>query len=288
MPEVVRQARPYRMCLGVTLILLGVLVGRCARSPTHDPGKAELLRQIREAYLFDVDVASLELLSVPEIVARLDPDTRLVEVRRRMSLDFIRGFEPEGSVVDVRELGSGRGYLRLVFFGRRTLEDVRKALNSFTPPLCALTIDLRDNTGGSFEQALRLAELFLPPSTPLALYEGREGRALLYATGTAAPRQERLTLWINAGTASSAELFAGVLRWHHRGELVGASTTGKRTVQQVVRLDQAHLLFLTTGRFLAPDGSPFGVHGLMPDRAYEGDNVGSLMAPCADTKPLGP
>src|SRR6266542_3574054 len=188
MPEVVRQARPYRMCLGVTLILLGVLVGGCAWSPTHDPGKAELLRQIREAYLFDVDVASL------------DPDTRLVEVRRRMSLDFIRGFEPEGSVVDVRELGSGRGYLRLVFFGRRTLEDVRKALNSFTPPLCALTIDLRDNTGGSFEQALRLAELFLLPSTPLALYEGREGRALLYATGTAAPRQERLTLWINAGT----------------------------------------------------------------------------------------
>jgi C-terminal processing protease CtpA/Prc len=265
-----------------------VLAGGCARPPASDPGKAEVLRQIREAYLFDVDVAGLELLSVPEIVARLDPDTRLVEVRRRMSLDFLRGFEPEGSVVDMRELGGGRGYLRLVFFGRRTLEDVRKALNSFTPPLCALTIDLRDNTGGSFEQALRLAELFLPPGTPLALYEGREGRALLYATGTTTPRQEQLMLWINARTASSAELFAGILRWHHRAELVGAPTTGKRTVQQVVRLDQAHLLFLTTGRFLAPDGSPFGVHGLMPDRAYEGDDAGSLMAPCADTKPLGP
>src|SRR5439155_10936711 len=169
-----------------------------------------------------------------------------------MSSDFIRGFEPEGSIAAVRALGGGRGYLRLVFFGRRTLEDLRKALSDFTPPLCALTIDLRDNAGGNFDQALRLAELFLPPGAPLALYEGREGRALLYATGTAAPRQERLTLWLNARTASSAELFAGVLRWHHRAELVGAPTTGKRTVQQVVRLDQAHLLFLTTGRFLAP------------------------------------
>src|SRR5207248_7396893 len=147
-------------------------------------------------------------------------------------------------------------------FGRRTLEDVQKALNSFIPPLCALTIDLRDNAGGSFEQALRLAEVFLPPGAPLTIYEGREGRALLYATGTAAPRQERLTLLINAGTASSAELFAGVLRWHHRADLVGTPTVGKRTVQQMVRLDQAHLLFLTTGRFLAPDGSPFGAHGL--------------------------
>jgi carboxyl-terminal processing protease len=220
-------------------------------------------------------------------VARLDPDTRTVEMRR-MSLDFIRGFEPEGSVIDVRELGGGRGYLRLLFFGRRTLEDVRKALNGFAPPICALLIDLRDNAGGSFEQALRLAEVFLPSGAPLAIYEGREGRALLYATGTAEPRQERLTLVINGQTASSAELFAGILQWHHRATLVGSPTAGKRTVQRVARLDQQHLLFLTTGRFLAPDGSPFGINGLTPDREYEGDDAASLMAPCADTKPTGP
>jgi len=270
------------------LILLGLLVGGCVRPPTQDPRKAELLRQIEEAYLFDVDVTNLELLSVPEIMARLDPDTRLVEVRRRMSSDFIRGFEPEGSVAAVRALGGGRGYLRLAFFGRQTLKDLRRAFSDFFPPLCALTIDLRDNAGGNFEQALRLAELFLPLGAPLTLYEGREGRVLLYATGTAAPRQERLTLLINAGTASSAELFAGVLRWHHRAELVGTPTVGKRTVQSVVRLDQAYLLFLTTGRFLAPNGSPFGVNGLTPDRAYEGDDVVNLIEPCAVRKNLPP
>ena len=89
----------------VPLTFLGVLAGGCAPPPAHDPGKAELLRQIREAYLFDVDVGGLELLSVPEIVARLDPDTRLVEARRRMSLDFLRGFEPEGSVTSLRDVG---------------------------------------------------------------------------------------------------------------------------------------------------------------------------------------
>src|SRR5690242_15751172 len=85
MPAVMRPARPYCVFLLVVLTLLGVLLGGCVRPPTHDPAKAELLRQIREAYLFDTDVAGLELLSVPEIVARLDPDTHLVEVRRRMS-----------------------------------------------------------------------------------------------------------------------------------------------------------------------------------------------------------
>src|SRR5262249_61801887 len=120
-----RPARPYCAFLGGMLILLGLLVGGCVRPPTQDPRKAELLRQIREAYLFDVDVANLELLSVPEIVARLDPDTRLVEVRRRMSTDFIRGFEPEGSVAAMRALSGGRGYLRLAFFGPRTVEGLR-------------------------------------------------------------------------------------------------------------------------------------------------------------------
>jgi hypothetical protein len=287
MLAVVCQTWRHRAWLGVALALLGVLTSGCARSPASDPAKAELLRQIREAYLFNVDVSGLEVLSVPEIVARLDPDTHLVDMRR-MSLDFIRGFEPEGSVIDVRELGGGRGYLRLLFFGRRTLEDVRKALNGFAPPICALIIDLRDNAGGSFEQALRLAEVFLPSGAPLAIYEGREGRALLYATGTAEPRQERLTLMINGQTASSAELFAGILQWHHRATLVGSPTAGKRTVQRVARLDQQQLLFLTTGRFLAPDGSPFGINGLTPDRDYEGDDAASLMAPCADTKPTRP
>lgn len=286
MHEVVHQGRWHRAVLSVTLVLIGVLVGGCVRPSTPDSAKDKLLQQIREDYLFNVAVADLERLSVPEIVARLDPDTRLVEVRRR-SLDFIRGFEPEGSVVAMRELGGGRGYLRLAFVGRRTLEDMQKALNGFALPLCALTIDLRDNAGGSFEQALRLAGLFLPPGTPMAIYESREGQQLLYATGTAAPRQERLMILINTHTASSAELFAGILQWHRRAELSGTLTAGKRTVQSAVRLDQSHLLFLTTGRFLAPDGSPFGIHGLTPDRAYEGDDAIRRMAPCADTKSAG-
>ena len=287
MHEVACLTRRSRMFLGVALALIGVLAGGCARPSASDPAKVELLRQIREAYLFDVEDSGFERLSVPEIVAHLDPDTRLVEARR-MSLDFIRGLEPEGSVVAARELGGGRGYLRLGFFGRRTLADVRKALDSLTPPLCALTIDLRDNAGGNFEQALRLAQVFLPPGAPLAIYEDRTGRALLYATGTTAPRQERLTILINARTASSAELFAGVLQWHRRAELGGSPTAGKRTVQSAIRLDQGHLLFLTTGRFLAPNGLPFGVNGLTPDREHNGDEALSLMTPCTDTKPPEP
>jgi hypothetical protein len=237
MLTIMRELWRHRARLSAALLFCGGIMSGCARPPVSDPGKVELLQQIREAYLFDVDVSGLEVLSVPEIVARLDPDTRLVEMRR-MSLDFIRGFEPEGSVVDVRALGGGRGALRLRFFGRRTRAELEKALDAFTPPLCEVAIDLRDNEGGSFEQALRLAERFLPAGAPLALYEGREGRALLYATGTVAPRREHLTLVIYGHTASSAELFAGVLQWHHRATLVGSPTVGKRTVQRVARLCQ--------------------------------------------------
>jgi carboxyl-terminal processing protease len=161
---------------------------------------------------------------------------------------------------------------------------MRSALQHFTPPLCALTIDLRDNSGGNFDQALRLAGLFLPAGAPLTVYEDRQGRTPLYATEKHVPRQERLTLLINATSASSAELFAGVLHWYHRAELVGTPTAGKRTIQQVVRLDHTHLLFLTTGRFLAPDGLPLAVHGLTPDRAFAGEDIAQLMPPCANSR----
>jgi len=97
--------------------------------------KAELLRQIRETYLFNIDITDLELLSVPEIVARLDPDTHFGEMRRRMSLDFMRGSSLKGSVRGSAGVGSRRGYHSAGFFGRRTLEDVRKALLSFSLPL---------------------------------------------------------------------------------------------------------------------------------------------------------
>lgn len=276
-----RRARAF----GAALVLVGAAATGCAGPPTIDPVKAEILRQIREAYLFDVDLRGLEPLSIAEIVARLDPDTHLVEMRR-MSLGFMRGLEPEGSVTAARDLGGGRGYLRLAFLGRRTLEDVHKALSGFTGPLCALIVDLRDNAGGSFEQGLRLAELFLPAGAPLAIYEGREGRVLLYATASGPSRREAVTILINERTASSAELFAGILRWHRRAQLVGSATAGKRTVQRAVRIDQAHLLFLTTGRFLAPDGSPFGLNGLIPDREAP-DDVADVTSPCAPEPAAG-
>jgi len=279
MPAVLHHIWSSCARLGMALVCVSMVTGGCAGSLASDPAKAELLRQLRETYLFPVALSDLERLSVPEIVARLDPDTRLV-AKPRMSLNVIRGFEAEASVVAVRRLGGGRGYLRLAFFSHRTLAEVRRALNGFTPPLCALTIDLRDNAGGSFEPALHLAEMFLPAGVPMALYEDRAGRALLYAAGGAAPRRERLTLLINAGTASSAELFAGVLQWHRRAELRGSPTAGKRTVQSAVRLHHDYLLFLTTGQFLAPDGSPFGVNGLTPDRPDVGDDLTGGTAPC--------
>src|SRR5437763_16498475 len=77
LPVILPPARPHRLGVGVVLILLGVLVGGCARPSISDPAKAELLRQIREGSLFEVDIAGLALLSVPVLVARRDPDTHL-------------------------------------------------------------------------------------------------------------------------------------------------------------------------------------------------------------------
>jgi len=119
------------------------------------------------------------------------------------------------------------------------------------------------------DQALRLAGTVSTTWRTPGVLRGREGRALLYATGIAVPARKRLTLLINSGTASSAEAFGWRAAWHHRPKLVGTPSTGSgRATGGAAGPGPSPVL--TTGRFLAPDGSPFGVHGLTPDRAYEG------------------
>lgn len=246
-------------------VLAGVLLAGCVSAPATDDVKTKLVRSIRGTYLYDVDTSGLETLSIPEIMQRLDPNSRIVE-RGSMSLDFIRGLEPEGAVTLLDESDRPDACLRVAFFGRWTVPDAERALRGI-PPERPLTIDLRDNGGGSVQAAFQLAERFVPAGTKLAMYEDRRGRVLHVATRSEPPDRRALMIVVNERTASSAELFAAILASLGRARLAGSPTAGKLTVQGAMRLDGSHLLYLTIGRLLAPDGRPFGERGhLVPER----------------------
>ncbi|VUZ84287.1 peptidase S41 [Candidatus Methylomirabilis lanthanidiphila] len=253
-----------------------LLVGRGYAFGLELDGQPPSLRQalilaIQSHYVEEVDMSALQSLSVQEIVARLDRDSSLRKVKPS-SLEFIRGLEQERSVSGLTMRSKAIGYLRIGFFGRRTVQDLVRTLEALPSYRCSgLILDLRDNPGGRVETALQLAGLFLPVGVSLGRYHGRGAEEQLYVSNGLGRRTELVVILINRGTASSAELLAGLFRYYDRARLVGTSTAGKVTVQAALPLDHRHVLFLTTGRYRFPDGSAVAATGLRPDDEVSGE-----------------
>jgi len=118
-----------------------------------------------------------------------------------------------------------------------------------------LVIDLRRNTGGFLDQALNLANFFLPRGVELATVRGRGSEAEQYVAEEApiAPTIPIVVL-IDGYTASASEIVAGALQDHDRALIVGTTSFGKGLVQSVYRLDGGYAIKLTTGKWYTPSG----------------------------------
>src|ERR1700736_5047003 len=74
-----------------------------------------------------------------------------------------------------------------------------------------------------------------------------------------------VTLLVTTGTSGAAELFASALEGNKRGELIGERTLGRAGIQKLVRLPDGRGLWLTSARYLTPDGEVIQGRGLTPD-----------------------
>jgi carboxyl-terminal processing protease len=153
-------------------------------------------------------------------------------------------------------LEDGIGYVPLESFNDTSGEEVLAALVSLRKSGArAYVLDLRGNTGGSLNQAVRISSLFLRQGqevlradyrgVPDEVYTVREG-----AVVTDAP----LVVLTDGQSASASEIVAGSLQDHDRAVIVGTQSFGKGLVQDVFPLDGGWALKLTTGRWYTPSG----------------------------------
>lgn len=161
---------------------------------------------------------------------------------------------------------------------KSTTRDVKKLLTELKQEkVDGVVIDLRNNGGGSLQEATELTGLFIDQG-PTVLVRNSDGRVdVLADEHQGAFYKGPLTVLVNRLSASASEIFAGAMQDYHRALIVGGQTFGKGTVQTVQPLNHGELK-LTLAKFYRVSGQSTQHQGVIPDVSYPAE---------VDTKEIG-
>ncbi|MEE1925075.1 carboxy terminal-processing peptidase [Pseudomonas sp. 148P] len=151
---------------------------------------------------------------------------------------------------------------------KSTTRDVKKLLTELQKEkVDGVVIDLRNNGGGSLQEATELTSLFIDKG-PTVLVRNSDGRVdVLEDENTGAFYKGPLALLVNRLSASASEIFAGAMQDYHRALIIGGQTFGKGTVQTIQPLNHGELK-LTLAKFYRVSGQSTQHQGVLPDIDY--------------------
>ncbi len=202
-------------------------------------------------------------------------EVKITVLRGETYKDFfvLRG-TVNASTVSYQELEEGIGYLQITSFNNSTPTDILLADNFFREKkIQKLIIDLRDNPGGDLISVVTSLGFFVPKGKNVVSVEYSDpdrNRTLRSVGSLTAPYYKNLVVLINENSASGAELFAGNIRDHQLGVLVGITSYGKGTVQEFLNLPPLYdkvfgQIKLTTAEYILPGGEHVNGKGIKPD-----------------------
>ena len=170
--------------------------------------------------------------------------------------EITRGKIPVHCVDAAFMINDTTGYIKLSKFSRTTYTEFYQAsANLLGKGMKKLIFDLRDNTGGYFDQALLLSDMFLKKGDEIVYMQGLHRKKDDYkADGKGILQDVGLTVLINESTASSSEIFAGAIQDNDRGLIIGRRSFGKGLVQEPVYFSDGSGVRLTVARFYTPSG----------------------------------
>jgi carboxyl-terminal processing protease len=160
-------------------------------------------------------------------------------------------------------------YVRLIQFNEPTADELSKALDELQKHgMQALILDLRNNPGGLLNSAVDVCAQFLPPNTKVVSTQGRAASQQRdYTTSGAAKERPHfpMAVLVNEGSASGAEIVCGALKDLHRAIVVGETTFGKGSVQNVMQLPDGSALRFTTAKYYTPSKQVIHGNGVSPN-----------------------
>lgn len=190
----------------------------------------------------------------------------LVIERNGQAMDFtLTRAEIELPNLISKRIEGDLGYVRLFGFARGAGDQVRNEVESMVADgVKGIVLDLRDNGGGLFQEAVGVASSFIEDGE-IVTYRERSEDDVVYEAEGEAFEDLPLVVLVNEGTASASEIVAGALQDRERAMVIGTTTYGKGSVQEVVPLTDSSALKLTIAAYLTPNGNDINGQGIVPD-----------------------
>jgi carboxyl-terminal processing protease len=170
--------------------------------------------------------------------------------------------------INARMLKMGKtkiAYVRVFAFPDGAAERIERATTRLVEQGArGAVVDLRDNPGGLFSQAVSSASIYLEDGIVCRTDGVHEEPQTFTVTGDATHAELPLVVLVNSGSASAAEIMAGALYDYDRATLVGERTYGKASVQTIAPLRNGGALKLTTAKYVTPAGADITGRGIHP------------------------
>ncbi|HTH54677.1 MAG TPA: S41 family peptidase, partial [Cyclobacteriaceae bacterium] len=170
---------------------------------------------------------------------------------------IVRDKIPQTSVDAAYMIDKEIGYIKISRFSQTTYEEFKKGLDHLkSEGMKKLVLDLQGNPGGYMDQAIDVADEFLPKGEKIVFTQGQESRYNENAMATEKGDFEKgdLVVLVNEGSASAAEIVSGALQDNDRALVVGRRSYGKGLVQRPFDLNDGSEIRLTISRYYTPSG----------------------------------
>ncbi len=217
-----------------------------------------------------VDIKGLDLPEAVDLIRGPKGSTVVLRIIRPGALRSIDISVVRDTIrltnVNARMQEDGVGYIGVGTFDAKTADGLREAIAGLrSEGARGLVLDLRNNTGGLVDAAVRVVSEFVESGLVFVVRNNDAADEEYEATGEGTAYDLPLVVLVNGFSASASEIVSGALQDHDRAVVVGVRTFGKGSVNQLSQLDSGSGLYVTIARWLTPNGRVIEAEGIEPD-----------------------
>ena len=172
------------------------------------------------------------------------------------------------------EMKDDIAYIKITYFSERTAQELASVLENITPQTTGVILDLRGNGGGLVNAVVDVAGFFLKEGVVLDVVDNQGGHTIYSAKSNQLTTDLPMVVLVDGYSASGSEVLTGALQDYGRATIAGARTFGKGSVNILRQLKDGSGIYITTARWLTPNGRLIEGEGLAPDHELaEGEDA---------------